>query len=474
MRSCRKWMRSRSDALTERVSRPALATVTAARTAACGQRPPPGRTSDVQQRHTGMTHISNRGESQTVAVIGAGIIGLSVAWNLMKRGRRVTIYDPDPPGSGCSSGSAGAISPGSVAPLAMPGLLASVPGMMLNPSGALHIPLRYWLKALPWLTSFVAQARPSRVRAISDALATLYQPALEHHLALLREIGGLDLVRSTGQLHLYRNQRQLRSARADWAIRAAHGVSFDTIDRAGIETLEPHVGPDYRIGVFLPNAGMSVNPHRHAATIGEALTRAGAIFVRERVAALSRDERTITGVVTARGTDRYAATVVAAGAWSAILLRDIGYRVPLETQRGYHLDFRNSGITLSRPIVPADRKVFITGVETGLRVAGTVELAGLDAPPTESRAKMLYRDLAAALPAAAVHNPDPVWMGHRPCLPDSLPVIGTSAAWRGLHFAFGHGHLGLSSSAVTGDIVGRLIAGETPELDMSPYRIERF
>lgn len=421
-----------------------------------------------------MTGNSYRDDDHTVAVIGAGIIGLSVAWNLMKRGRHVAIYDPAPPGSGCSSGSAGAISPGSVAPLAMPGLLASVPGMMLNPSGALHIPIAYWMKALPWLTSFVAQARPSRVRAIAEALAALYRPALEQHSALLREIGGLDLLRSTGQLHLYRNQRQLRRARADWAIRAAHGVKFDVIDRGGIDALEPQVGQDYRIGVFLPDAGMSLNPHRHAATIAEALERAGATFIRERVTGLAHDDRTITGVITARGTDRRADTIVAAGAWSAVLLREIGYQVPLETQRGYHLDFRDSGITLSRPIVPADRKVFITAMETGLRVAGTVELAGLDAPPTESRAKMLYSDLAAALPSAAVHSPDPVWMGHRPCLPDSLPVIGTSATWRGLYFAFGHGHLGLSSSAVTGDIVGRLVTGERPRLDLSPYRIERF
>jgi glycine/D-amino acid oxidase-like deaminating enzyme len=421
-----------------------------------------------------MTETVKNGDDDQVAVIGAGTIGLSVAWNLVKRGIKVAIYDPNSPGSGCSAGSAGAISPGSVVPLAMPGLLASVPGMMLNPASSLHIPVSYWLKAMPWLAAFVAAARPARVRAISTALAELYRPALDHHRALLGEIGALDLIRTTGQLHLYRNQKQFRRSRGDWAVRSAHDVKFEIVDRGDIDALEPQVGKDYQIGVFIPGAGMSVNPHRHAATLGEALARAGGEFVRERVTRLEHSDRSITGLVTAAGTVRHRRIVVAAGAWSGRLLETIGYQVPLESQRGYHVDFKGSGISLSRPIVPADRKVFITPMETGLRVAGTVEIAGLDAPPTEERARMLYADLIAAIPSARTDDPDPFWMGHRPCLPDSMPVIGASEVWSGLYFAFGHGHLGLTASAVTGSLVGSVVADETPLLDMSPYRIERF
>lgn len=417
---------------------------------------------------------STFGEGDSVAVIGAGIIGLSVAWNLVKRGKRVVIYDPNAPGSGCSAGSAGAISPGSIVPLAMPGLLTSVPGMLLNPSGALHIPVGYWLKAFPWLTAFVSEARPSRVKAIAEALTRLYRPALDHHKALLTEIGALDLIRSTGQLHLYRGPRQFSRSKADWKIRSEHGVGYELLDRAGIEALEPLVGDAYRVGVFLPNAGMSVNPLRHALTLAEALTRQGAEFVRQAVTGLRHRDRKVSGVATALGEMDHAEVVVTAGAWSGRLLRTLGYEIPVETQRGYHVDFKLSGITLQRPIVPADRKVFVTPVETGLRVAGTVELAGLDAPPSERRALLLHNDLKAVLPAAVLEQPEPFWMGHRPCLPDSLPVIGTSRDWQGLHFAFGHGHLGLSASAVTGDILGRLLAGEPAPIDLLPYRIERF
>ncbi|HTJ56085.1 MAG TPA: FAD-dependent oxidoreductase [Devosiaceae bacterium] len=410
----------------------------------------------------------------SIAIIGAGIIGVSIGWHLIKRGFPVVIYDPNEPGSGCSSGNAGAISPGSVVPLAMPGLLASVPGMMLNPAGALHIPMRYWLAAFPWLARFVAAARPSRVLEISTALSAFYGNAIDHHVRLLTEVGALDVIRQTGQLHLYRSRQHLQENQGDWKLRASHGVEFEIMDRAGIEALEPQVGEAYQVGVFLPKAAMSVNPLRQVRAIASAVAGVGAEFRRERVRAIEHDGDTITGVTSESGSRRHRAVVVAAGAWSATLLRGLGYKVPLEAQRGYHVDFRNSNISLSRPIVPADRKVFITPMETGLRVAGTVEIAGLEASPSEARAKLLYNDLKAALPSASVAQPDPSWMGHRPCLPDSLPVIGETQRWPGLMCAFGHGHLGLSASAVTGDLVGRLLAGEPSLLNMHPFRLERF
>ena len=392
----------------------------------------------------------------------------------MKRGRKVVVYDPNEPGSGCSAGSAGALSPGSVVPLAMPGLLGAVPGMLLNPTSALHIPAKYWLKALPWLLAFVAQARPSRVAAISQALAQLYGPALDHHKALVEEIGAPDLIRLSGQLHIFRSERQLAKIKRDWEVRYRHCVEFHRLDRAGIEALEPQVSSAYKVGVFLPNAGMSVNPQRHARSIGEAFSRQGGVFERTAVLRLERADGSIEGVVTTEGVRRHAGVVLAAGAHSARLLTELGIRVPLETQRGYHVDFGASGIKISRPIVPADRKVFITPMETGLRVAGTVELAGLDAPPSERRATLLHNDLAAVLPTARLDEPLPFWMGHRPCLPDSLPVLGKSRGWRGLHFAFGHGHLGLSASAVTGDLVAREITGEPLPIDLSPFSVDRF
>jgi D-amino-acid dehydrogenase len=166
--------------------------------------------------------------------------------------------------------------------------------------------------------------------------------------------------------------------------------------------------------------------------------------------------------------------VVAAGAWSAKLLRPLGHRIPLESQRGYHITLKDTGVDIRRPVVPADRKVFITPQEAGLRVGGTVEFAGLEAPPNPARADLLLEDLSAVFPQARLAGPRSDWMGHRPCLPDSLPVIGESPAHRGLWLAFGHGHLGLTGAAVTGDVLARAMHGEPPGLDLAPFSVARF
>jgi D-amino-acid dehydrogenase len=165
--------------------------------------------------------------------------------------------------------------------------------------------------------------------------------------------------------------------------------------------------------------------------------------------------------------------VLAAGAWSARLLAPLGLKVPLETQRGYHVMLPDAGVRVGRVLSPADRKVFISPMEDGLRVAGSVEIAGLDAPPTEARAMLLLDDLKKVFPRARTEG-GKIWMGHRPCLPDSVPVMGPVSAWQGLYCAFGHGHLGLTGSAPTGALMGALVAGEKPNFDFAPFAAERF
>jgi glycine/D-amino acid oxidase-like deaminating enzyme len=413
-------------------------------------------------------------QSLDVVIVGAGIVGLCIAWHLSRRGAAVTIFDPNPPGSGCSSGNAGALSAGSVVPLAMPGLLRSVPAMLFNPKAPLHIPIRYWLKASPWLAQFVGAARPTRVAHIAEALSSLYHPAIERHREILAELDALDLIRTDGQLYVYRNQGQLNKDREAWDLRRRHGVRVEEIDRREIARLEPAVSSAYQIGIFLPDQGMSANPLRQANAIADGLRRRGVRFVRESVESLTVNGQRVDGVNTATGKRSADVVVVAAGAWSASLLQSLGYRIPLESQRGYHIDIPAPGVTVHRPIIPADRKVFVSPMETGLRVAGTVEFGGLKAPPSPKRAHLLLDDLTAVLPDVPTNGHTPYWMGHRPCLPDSLPVLGESARWGGLWFGFGHGHLGLTASAVTGDVIARGIFRERLNLDLRPFAAERF
>lgn len=384
----------------------------------------------------------------TVAIVGAGIVGACIAYELRKRGAQVLLIDRDEPGRGASFGNSGALSPGSVAPLAMPGVLADVPKMLLDPKGALYLPPEYLPRALPWLARFVAAARPDRVARIAQSLATLHAGAIDNHLKLAAEVGASDLILRQGHLHLYPDARALDKDAATWRLRTEHGIAFQRLDRAGIDALEPAVGPRYTVGMFLPDHATVIDPHLYVMRIADAFVQRGGQLVRDRVL---RIEAASAGCWQVRGGARtYDAqhVVIAAGAWSRGLLDALGIHVPLETQRGYHATFTGIASPVSRTVVLAERKAFLAPRRDGLRIGGTVEFGGLGRPADFDRAETLAqfaRETFAGLEHAQVQT----WMGHRPCLPDTLPRVGPVPGRAGLWLAFGHGHLGLTDSANT-------------------------
>ena len=297
--------------------------------------------------------------------------------------------------------------------------------------------------------------------------------SIEKHIEILSEVGASDIVRRTGQLYLYPDEKWLRKDTMSWALRKEHGLRIERLGRDDILALEPEVGPDYTIGMFTPDQGMSVNPYRQVMAIASDFARRGGRIVRDRVVAIEADGDRVRAV---RGESRsYACdhAVICAGAWSTQLLANLGYALPLESQRGYHVTIASPGISVSRPVVAADRKVFLTPMEDGLRAAGTVEFGGLARAPNRRRADYLVRDMARVFPRAQIPKDWPFWMGHRPCFPDSLPVMGPSRH-RGLWFNFGHGHLGLTMSATSGDILSRAIRGEPSNIDLEPFSFARF
>jgi D-amino-acid dehydrogenase len=418
------------------------------------------------------SEVSRKGPD-AVVVVGAGIVGVCTAWHLLRLGANVTLIDSDEPGRGCSYGNAGALSSGSVAPLAMPGVMRDALRMLLDPAAPLRIPLHYLPKAAPWLWRFVRASRPDEVRRIAQTLSTLLNNSIEKHVEILGEVGASDIARRTGQLYLYPDEKWLRKDTMSWALRKEHGLRIERLGRADILALEPEVGPDYTIGMFTPDQGMSVNPYRQVTAIASDFARHGGRIIRDRVVTIEVEGHRVRAV---RGENcSYASdhAVICAGAWSAQLLADLGYALPLESQRGYHVTISSPGIDVGRPVVAADRKVFLTPMEDGLRVAGTVEFGGLARAPTRKRADFLLRDLSRVFPRAQVPTDWSFWMGHRPCFPDSLPVVGPSRH-RGLWFNFGHGHLGLTMSATSGDILARSICGEPSNIDLTPLSFARF
>ncbi len=412
-------------------------------------------------------------EGRHAIVVGAGIAGLSTAYRLLRLGWRVSVIDKGEPGQGCSAGNAGAVSPGSVAPLASPGLLRQLPRMLCDRGGPLTVPVAYWAAAAPWLLRFVAASRRPVAENIAAQLKPLLEPALEHHRRLLNEVGAPELLRATGQLHVYRDVQALAKDEFSWNQRRRLGVEVLRVDRAGIEALEPAVGPLYTVGCFLPQQGMIVDPLAQTQAIAQALTAGGAQILRDEVTRISISGASVTGVEGSRGRYQSPYVVVCAGAWSARLLEPLGYRVPLESQRGYHATLPDAGIQLRRVVTAADRKIFTTPMRAGLRVAGTVEFGGLNRPPTERRARLLLDHCRELFPDVNVSQAS-FWMGHRPCLPDSKPVLGPSPRHRGLAFNFGHGHLGLTMGPVSGHLVAGVLDGAEHDAILAPFSIGRF
>lgn len=396
-----------------------------------------------------------------VAVVGAGVVGAAISLALSRRGAIVTLVDRDLPGSGCSAGNSGAISPGSVAPLALPGVLASVPGMLLDSESPLYLPLAYLPRALPWLIRFVASAQPFRVAHAAARLDALHRGAIEMHERMTRELGVPQLFMRQGHLHVYPDEASLAKDATGWRLRQEYGYHAVRLDRAGIEGLEPRLAPRYRLGMYLADHATILNPRRYVEAMARAFVAGGGNFIRAdvtRLAPVAHGWR-LEGLPT-----NFDHVVVAAGAWSRRLLDPLGLRLPVESQRGYHVQFAGAQSAVSRTVVLADRKVFITPMEEGLRVGGTVEFAGLAAPPNPRRAAVLHR-IACECVAGLEDMESQTWMGHRPCMPDSMPVVGPAKAHRGLWLAVGHGHLGLTDSLSTAQRIsdGILGSGAIPQ-----------
>ena len=411
--------------------------------------------------------------AKNITIIGAGVVGMATASCLRRDGHDVTVVDMRPPGEYCSSGNAGILSPGSCVPFGMPGNLKKVPRWLLDPVGPLAIRPGYSLRALPWLLRFQAASRMARIDPIADALRALLRQTLDAWGPLAQWAGVPDIIRRTGYLVVYESEQAFRGDALAWKIRRDRGVVCTDLDAARIRELEPALRGIYARGVFLPEQGFVANPLRLTQALAAQFQRDGGKILQRKVLGIEIDAGGPSVLMTDAGRLSVETLVLCAGVHSNDFSARLGSRVPLESQRGYHVHFENPTVTLRRPVLSGEGKFFATPMETGLRVAGTVEFAGTEAAPNYARADALGVQAARMLPGLAGSNVTQ-WMGHRPCMPDSLPVIGTSPRFANVYFAFGHGHVGLCGGAPTARIIADLIAGRKPNIDITPYRADRF
>jgi D-amino-acid dehydrogenase len=411
--------------------------------------------------------------TQRVAVIGAGVVGLACASYLQMRGVSVTVIDPRPPGEYCSFGNAGCFSRSSFVPLAMPGMWKKVPGWLLDPKGPLSIQLGYLPRIAPWLWRFQRSSSLECVNQIADALYPLTNASIEKWRPLAARAGVPELVVQKGYALAYESPSAFLGDSLGRKMRIDRGVKIEVITGSAVREFEPALSQSVTHLVFMPEQGHCPNLLRLSQALADRLQIEGAQFIRHAAKGFECLDGRVARVVTDNGAVETDAVVIAAGAHSNELSAQLGSNVPLETERGYHVMLELPSVALRIPIMSAEGKFFATPMEGGLRIAGTVELAGLSAPPNYNRADVLLEGGKLLFPGLT-HGKVERWMGHRPSLPDSKPVIGRSQRVPNVFFAFGHGHVGLTAAAPTGEIVADLITGRPPFMEIKAFSENRF
>jgi D-amino-acid dehydrogenase len=409
-----------------------------------------------------------------VAVVGAGIIGLSVAYHLVQAGASVTVIDRDPEGDKASFGNAGAIAVTEVVPASVPGVVWKAIGWIVDPLGPVTIRLTHASKMIPWLTRFAKMGTPDEVDRISRALAALNSRVYEDLLPMLKNTGFAGDLRRNGALTVYETDDGYRRDALEWKCKRERGIVVQEMTAAEARDLESALGPRVRRAVFTPQWSHVSDPRRLIYLIRNWLLSRGVVIRRGEVQDIVPTSSSEVSLKLEGGAFMLAArAVIAAGVWSATLARRLGDRVLLESERGYNTTIPNPGISVERQLIFAERKFVATPLSCGLRIGGAAEFGGVDALPNFKRSRILL-DLARYYLPALQTDGGTAWAGHRPATPDSLPIIGASKCQSNVFYAFGHGHLGLTHAATTGRLVSDLVMQNKPLLDLSPYRASRF
>ena len=418
--------------------------------------------------------------SRNVVVIGAGVVGAATALELLRDGHSVQIIEPAEPGGeqAASYGNAGWLSSMSVIPPASPGLWKKVPKLIADPLGPLAIRWMYLPKAAPWLIRYLlAGWTEAKVENIARALRPLIVDAPRLHQGLAEEAGVSRLIERRGLIYVYPSRAAFEAEAMSWRIRRKVGIEWVELSTEELRQREPDLAPRYTFGIYVAEGGHCRSPGTYVAALAALAQQRGAGMRRTRASGFKIEAGKLRAVVTPDGDVPCDAAVICAGAWSKTLAAAAGDRVPLETERGYHAVLDHPAAYPRSPLNFSDLKLVMNMTEHGLRSAGQVEIAGLDAAPDWRRAEILRDHMLRCFPELPRDLPPErfkLWMGHRPSTPDGLPCLGRSRATPDIVYAFGHGHVGLVAAPRTGRIAAQLIAGLEPEAPIAPFDPRRF
>lgn len=411
--------------------------------------------------------------THSVAVVGAGIVGLCTAVFLQRSNCQVTVYDALPPGNGASYGNGGLLSPDSCVPIALPGMLSQVPGWLLNPNGPLSVDPLYLIKAFPWLLRWMKAGRLAEVKRAAAALRPLHEPAIDQYRALLGEAKFSDLIRQKGLVHVWESGRESAGDIVARSLREHYRIQTQDLSLHELRELVPEISPKIKRATFYPRNGHTVNPLRLVQAIARLFVDAGGTFRQEQVMKILKEDDGSYRLLTNRSDTVAGRVVVAAGAWSKELLAPLGVSIPMETERGYHLEVTEASVNLQVPILHKEKACGAVQMEEGLRFVGLVEIAGLRRAPNERREDVLLKFAKDLLPGLRFKKKS-LWMGFRPSMPDSVPVLGEAHGNPGLFIACGHGHMGMTAGAISGRFMSQLVMKQALILEPQPYSLSRF
>ncbi|MFK7945494.1 MAG: NAD(P)/FAD-dependent oxidoreductase [Paracoccaceae bacterium] len=411
-----------------------------------------------------------------VAVVGAGIVGISTAEWLRRDGHHVTLIDRNDPGTPAqtSYGNAGLLAAASIIPVPVPGLLSKAPGMLFSADGPLHLRWSYLPRLLPWLIPFLRRATDAELNRTATSLAEICGDSPDQHMALAKGTGAEAYIRHGPWVALYPSESACRKDDKTHAIRRAHGFRMEEFGFDRLRAEDPHLGEHYVHAASQLDHGWITNPGAYVAQLFTYFRSQGGAFLKAEVDDMRPEGEGASASITAAGeTTTYDRLVLAGGAWSGKLAKQLGHDPALESERGYHLLLKNPSHMPPHPYMLTDIKSAVTPMERGLRFAGQVEFGGLDAGPSRAPFKVVKSRIHKLYPDLTWEDEEE-WMGHRPSTVDSLPLVGPSPKAPSIHFAFGAQHIGLTSGPKTGRLIADMIGGRTPNIDMAPFRVGRF
>lgn len=406
-------------------------------------------------------------------VIGAGIIGSSCAWHLQRRGLKVTLIDHEQPGQCCSFGNASCIATSGVIPFSYPGMIKKVPGWILDPLGPMRIRPLAFPALIPWFWRFWRSSSMQTVEAIAEAQTQLMQVAFADYDEILKATNSRHLKHDKGVIHVYDTEKEYRQDQWQHDLRARLGFTAHRLTLSEVKFLVPCLNLPEGVAFMMPDWHHLSDPAKVTVRIAEHSFQNGVNWIQDKVSAVSADE---SGVRLQTGSGRQVEAdllVVAAGAWSNKIAQQLDYKVPMIAKRGYHSMISSPGIELEYPIMSLSRVFVMTPLENGIRVAGTAEFAALEAEPDYQRAKVLLKHASHYLNGLQTEGVTE-WLGQRPMMADSKPVISPSPRHRNVFYAFGHGHYGLTQGPTTGRMIADMVTGNEASIDLSPFRFDRF